>query len=35
MLADACNTVNEEKLVINLLGLVNQPKALQFEVLKI
>ena len=34
MLVDACNTANEEKLVIDLLGLVNQPKTLQFEVLK-
>ena len=34
MLADACNTANEEKLVIDLLGLINQPKTLQFEVLK-
>ena len=34
MLADACNTANEGKLVIDLLGLVNQPKTLQFEVLK-
>ena len=34
MLADACNTANEEKLVIDLLGLDNQPKPLQFEVLK-
>ena len=34
MLADACNTANEEKLVIDLLRLVNQPKTLQFEVLK-
>ena len=34
MLAHACNTANEEKLVIDLLGLVNQPKTLQFEVLK-
>ena len=34
MLADACNTVNEEKLVTDLLGLVNQPKTLQFEMLK-
>ena len=34
MLTDACNTANEEKLVIDLLGLVNQPKTLQFEVLK-
>ena len=34
MLADACNTANDQKLVIDLLGLVNQPKTLQFEVLK-
>ena len=34
MLADACNTANEEKLVIDLLGLDNQPKPLQFEGLK-
>ena len=34
MLTDACNTANEEKLVIDLLGLVNQPKTLQFEVPK-
>ena len=34
MLADARNTANEEKLVIDMLRLVNQPKALQFEVLK-
>ena len=34
MLADACNTANEEMLVIDLLGLVNQPKPLQFEALK-
>ena len=34
MLADACNTANEEKLVIDLLRLVNQPNTLQFEVLK-
>ena len=33
-MADACNTANEEKLVIDLLGLVNQPKSLQFEGLK-
>ena len=26
MLADACNTTNEEMPVIDLLGLVNQPK---------
>ena len=34
MLPDACNTANEEKLVIDLLGLVSHPKTLQFEVLK-
>ena len=34
ILADACNTANEEKLVIDLWGLVKQPKMLQFEVLK-
>ena len=34
MLADACNTANVEKIVIDLLGLVNQPKTLQFELLK-
>ena len=34
MLDDACNTANEEKLVIDVLGLVNQPKTLQFEELK-
>ena len=34
MLADACNTANEDKLVIDLLGRINQPKTLQFEVLK-
>ena len=34
MLPDACNTANDKKLVIDLLGLVNQPKTLEFEVLK-
>ena len=34
MLPDACNTANEEKLVIDLLVLVSHPKTLQFEVLK-
>ena len=34
MLADACKTANEEKLVIDLLGLINQPKTLHCEVLK-
>ena len=34
MMADACNTANEEKLLIDLLGLVNQQKTLQSEVLK-
>ena len=34
MLADACNTRNEKKQVTDLLGLVNQLKMLQFEVLK-
>ena len=34
MLADACNIAKKEKLVIDLLVLVNQPKTLQFEVLK-
>ena len=34
MLPDACNTANDEKLVIDLLGLVNQLKTLEFEVLK-
>ena len=34
ILADACITANEGKLVIDLLGLFNQPKMLQFEVLK-
>ena len=33
MLANACNTANEEKLVIDLFGVINQPKVLQFEVL--
>ena len=34
MLTDACNTANEENLVIDLLRLVNQPETLRFEVLK-
>ena len=35
MLANACNTANEEKLVIDLFGVINQPKVLQFEVLNL
>ena len=33
-MADACNTANDEKLVIDLLGLVDQLKTIQFEVVK-